>query len=75
MVEGGAGVISSFLRAKLVDQVVITIALIFVGGLGAVDAWMADQEIRSASVDNFSRLKEWGCEPLGNDLIVWGKLV
>jgi 3,4-dihydroxy 2-butanone 4-phosphate synthase/GTP cyclohydrolase II len=75
MVEGGAGVISSFLRAKLVDQVVITIALIFVGGLGAVDAWMADQEIRSASVDNFSRLKEWGCEPLGNDLTVWGKLV
>ncbi|MBI3242423.1 MAG: dihydrofolate reductase family protein [Chloroflexi bacterium] len=38
MVEGGSGVITSFLSARLVDRVIITIAPRFVGGLRAVSA-------------------------------------
>jgi riboflavin-specific deaminase-like protein len=37
MVEGGAGVISSFLAQGLADQVVLTVAPVFVGGLNALD--------------------------------------
>ena len=37
MVEGGAGVISSFLREGLVDQLIITIAPVFMGGLRPFD--------------------------------------
>jgi GTP cyclohydrolase II len=37
MVEGGAGVITSFLSQKLVDRIVLTIAPIFAGGLHAVE--------------------------------------
>ncbi len=36
MVEGGAGVITNFLACQLVDQMVITIAPQFVGGLSAI---------------------------------------
>ena len=36
MVEGGAAVITSFLTQRLVDQVVLTIAPCFIGGLHAV---------------------------------------
>ncbi len=38
MVEGGSAVITSFLSARLVDRVIITIAPRFVGGLHAVTA-------------------------------------
>ncbi|MFZ1396520.1 MAG: GTP cyclohydrolase II [Candidatus Promineifilaceae bacterium] len=36
MVEGGAGIITSFLAAQLVDRLVITVAPLLVGGLNAV---------------------------------------
>ncbi|GJM40976.1 MAG: GTP cyclohydrolase-2 [Ardenticatenaceae bacterium] len=36
MVEGGAGIITSFLMAQLVDRMVITVAPLLVGGLNAV---------------------------------------
>ncbi|WP_420640794.1 GTP cyclohydrolase II [Candidatus Leptofilum sp.] len=36
MVEGGAGIITSFLAAQLVDRMVITVAPLLVGGLNAV---------------------------------------
>ena len=38
MVEGGAGILSSFLAERLADQVVVTISPRFVGGLPAVAA-------------------------------------
>lgn len=37
MVEGGAGVITSFLSLKLVDRIALTIAPVFAGGLHAVE--------------------------------------
>lgn len=36
MVEGGAGIITSFLAARLVDRLVITVTPLLVGGLNAV---------------------------------------
>ena len=65
MVEGGAEVIASFLRQQLVNQVVLTIAPCFVGGLPALDTPL---------VDNFPRLADMKVELLGEDLIVWGTL-
>lgn len=38
MVEGGAQIITAFLRARLVDQMVVTIAPKLLGGLNAIDA-------------------------------------
>ncbi|MCS6801138.1 MAG: RibD family protein [Chloroflexota bacterium] len=38
MVEGGSRIITSFLLANLVDQVIITVAPVLVGGLRAVEA-------------------------------------
>ncbi|MEJ2707754.1 MAG: RibD family protein [Anaerolineales bacterium] len=37
MVEGGAGVITSFLSQKLVDRIALTIAPVFISGLPAVE--------------------------------------
>ena len=65
MVEGGAEVIASFLRQQLVNQVVLTIAPCFVGGLTALDTPL---------VDDFPRLADMKVELLGEDLIVWGTL-
>jgi 3,4-dihydroxy 2-butanone 4-phosphate synthase/GTP cyclohydrolase II len=58
MVEGGSGVITSFLSARLVDRVVITIAPRFVGGLRAVTA-RCDLPLRNVT-----------CRVLGADVIV-----
>ena len=65
MVEGGARVITSFLAARMVDQVVITLAPLFVGGLPAVDAILP-------SLPNFPRLQNIEYQRLGDDLIVYG---
>jgi len=67
MVEGGARVITSFLSQLLVDQVVLTIAPIFMGGLSAL-------EPESLLKESFPHLKNMGYEQLGKDLVVWGNL-
>lgn len=69
MVEGGAGVITSFLRARLVNRVVLTIAPAFAGGYKAVKT--LDLSDRTA----LPRLKEMNTLPAGDDLIVWGDLI
>jgi len=46
MVEGGAGVITSFLLAGLADYLVLTICPVFVGGVRAVTAPMVAQQGR-----------------------------
>ncbi len=78
MVEGGARVITSFLLQNLVDQVVLTIAPILLGGLPAVERSL---EHANNEHDNppdtqqvLARLQEMGYDRLGQDLIVWGKL-
>jgi GTP cyclohydrolase II len=66
MVEGGARVITSFLRARLVDRLVITIAPVLVGGLHGVIDLVAD-DVRS-----FPRLQQTTWRKLGNDWVVAG---
>ena len=65
MVEGGAGVIGSFLQSGLVEQVIVTIAPRLVGGL---HLHMQDQ-LQGWS----SALSEVGFARLGEDLIVFGR--
>lgn len=65
MVEGGAKVIASFLRQRLVNQVLLTVSPCFVGGLSALDGTMPAE---------FPRLENMQSEQLGDDLIIWGTL-
>lgn len=65
MVEGGGQVITSFIEARLVDQLIITIAPRLVGGLPVLDRPM----------DNGSRLDldSLSYQPCGPDLILWAR--
>ncbi len=63
MVEGGARVITSFLQARLVDRLVITIAPMLVGGVRAVN------QLLSAS-NEFPRLCNTTVQQLGPDWLV-----
>ena len=64
MVEGGAQVITAFLNAGLVDELVLTLAPVFVGGLRAVEPLL--------SSDSFPRLNSVSIEPCGADWIIRG---
>jgi riboflavin biosynthesis pyrimidine reductase len=64
MVEGGAGVITSFFQSRLVDLIVLTIAPCFVGGFHAVQNRLPNNSLR---LDDFS-MKRYE-----NDLVVWGR--
>ena len=66
MVEGGATVISSFLAARLVDHLVVTVAPMLVGGLPAV----AREDRRNCP--GLPRLRAARYRQLGDDLIIWG---
>lgn len=66
MVEGGARVITSFLRARLVDRVIITIAPVLVGGLHGVVDLVADD------ARGFPRLRHATWQKLGSDWVVVG---
>ncbi len=61
MVEGGAQIITSFLCDRLVDQVVVTVAPLLVGGLQAVQA-----------TRSVPRLINTFYEKVGNDFVVRG---
>jgi 3,4-dihydroxy 2-butanone 4-phosphate synthase/GTP cyclohydrolase II len=75
MVEGGARVLTSFLSMESVDQVVITIAPVFVGGLPALEDFSIQRQEKSKQLQNrWPRLKDAGSKWIGNDLIVWGRL-
>lgn len=66
MVEGGSQVITSFVEARLVDQLIITIAPSLVGGLPVLDRPAADDGCR-LSLDPIC------VEACGPDLIVWAQ--
>ena len=68
MVEGGQQVITSFLRARLADVLVVTVAPILVGGLPAVDDLDVPDGVRYPHILNPSFV---ALEP---DLVVWGDL-
>ena len=80
MVEGGAKVITSFLAEQLVDQFVITIAPVFIGGQRFLERLLIsksypDMEESSKRALNIPRLKIIRYELLGQDLIVWGERI
>jgi len=66
MVEGGSQVITSFFEARLVDQVIITIAPRLVGGLSVLRRYVTGDGsglyFNSASY-----------QPCGSDMILWGR--
>jgi GTP cyclohydrolase II len=66
MVEGGAKVISSFLRARLVNQLILTIAPMLIGGLHVVDILYSDGV--------FPHLTDLLFEPMGGDFVLWGDI-
>jgi 3,4-dihydroxy 2-butanone 4-phosphate synthase/GTP cyclohydrolase II len=68
MVEGGSRIITSFLIAGLVDQVIITIAPLLVGGLRAVDALLPCAEALPVRLSNLE--VDW----CGGDLLIRGDL-
>lgn len=68
MVEGGANVITAFIKAQLVDAVVITLVPKFVGGYKAV----GDLEIGSRV--ELPVIQPFNTERLGDDVIMWGEL-
>ena len=72
MVEGGAHVITSFFKARLVDRFVITITPFFVGGVHAIDELLHkskyDQDIR------IDQARILGHKRFGRDLVIWGAI-
>ena len=68
MVEGGASVITSFLRSGLADAIVLTVAPVLVGGYKALGR-LCDEEMTS-----FPSISPLNSQQLENELIVWGNL-
>jgi 3,4-dihydroxy 2-butanone 4-phosphate synthase/GTP cyclohydrolase II len=66
MVEGGSQVITSFLNAQVVDQIVISIAPLFVGGIRIMDTAAYREP------GHFPRLIHVSYEKFGEDLILRG---
>lgn len=67
MVEGGAQVITSFLSCRLVDQLIVTIAPVLVGGVRALDLRQLPRP------NGLPRLQNVTYERLGDDLVVRGE--
>jgi len=68
MVEGGAGVITSFLRERLVDRVVVTVVPVFAGGYRAVG------DLGTTSVAGLPRLVGTSVLVAGSDTILVGRM-
>jgi len=66
MVEGGATVITAFLKARLADALVLTVAPRIVGGYKAVG------DLQAEGCDDQLRIHPLHCASAGSDLIVWG---
>jgi len=72
MVEGGVRVLTSFLRHKLADWALVTIAPYFVGGVHAIAEPVASVP-SPADISAFPKLETWQSDTFGQDLVVWGK--
>ena len=66
MVEGGAQVITSFISSQLVDQVIVTVAPVLVGGLRVLDSPL------HLPFETFPRLTQVSFYQVGEDLVLWG---
>jgi riboflavin-specific deaminase-like protein len=65
MVEGGAKIITSFLRARLVDYAVVTVTPRFLGGMPALSA---------TERGGLPSLQRWASHRVGDDLVLSGEL-
>lgn len=65
LVEGGARILTSFLKARLADHAVVTVSPQFVGGVAA---------LTRHELSPFPRLNAWRTERIGDDLVVAGEL-
>ncbi len=78
MVEGGARIITSFLDARLVDYVAVTIAPTFMGGLSAVGqlsrAPGPSSGPATAIAPSGPALSRWMSARLGDDLVLAGEI-
>ena len=68
MVEGGAQVISSFVRAQLADAIVLTVAPALVGGYKAI------KNLDIHVTTQLPRIAPLHTQRLDDDLIMWGNL-
>jgi len=68
MVEGGANVITAFLRARLVDAMVLTVVPRLVGGYKAIG------ELGFTEGSQLPQIEPLHTGRLDDDLIVWGRL-
>lgn len=68
MVEGGAAVLTSFLVARLVDVLAVTVSPLLVGGLHALTDPVASTETA------LPRLRNPSWVQLGQDGVIWGEL-
>jgi GTP cyclohydrolase II len=68
MVEGGAQIITSFLKHRLVDQLVLTVAPVYIGGMQAV--WPLQ-----LNPVNPPRLENMAWEMCGSDLVMRADIV
>ena len=68
IVEGGSEVITSFVRERLADALVITIAPVLVGGL------RAPQDLGSSHLRPLPRLQDPDWAEFGSDILVWGEI-
>jgi len=68
MVEGGASVINAFLKAGLVDAIVLTVAPRLVGGYKAVS------ELCNSDATGFPEISPLYTQQLDNELIMWGRV-
>jgi GTP cyclohydrolase II len=68
MVEGGGKVITSFLRAGLADQAMLTIAPVWIGGMASVNEAL----VRRSMV--YPALREVQFRQVGRDVVIWGKI-
>ena len=67
MVEGGGRVISSFLKERLADQAMLTIAPVWVGGWKSINEGLGRRMVYPALGDPHY-------EQVGRDLVVWGRI-
>ncbi|KPK62803.1 hypothetical protein AMJ83_09650 [candidate division WOR_3 bacterium SM23_42] len=72
MVEGGARIITSFLKAQLADRFVITITPFFVGGVHAIEELLP--RTKQGRDVRLEKTRILGYEWYGRDLVLWGTL-
>lgn len=68
MVEGGASVIGSFIRERLANRVIVTIAPVFAGG------YHVTHNLNITTADAMPRLHNTQTQSVGEDIILWGDL-